>query len=242
MNNLTNISFFPEYAAICGITEKEIQESFKPELEKMSIRNKWTAQETHDRLKEYYDGYHFSEDNMVDIYNPYSLINALEQSKIRNYWAASGATSLLPKFVDNMELRLGNFDNCRIMCNTLELSDVTGGGASLFLYQSGYLTIKDSDEFGYILGFPNEEVGQALYEMVLPAFTLLEESEAQSLQTDLYAQLGTGQLNDAMKTLKALISDVPYSNKKLASMDMEERYRHTISTILAPYNICIRFL
>jgi len=158
LNNLTNISFMPEYAPICGITEEEIQENFKPELERMSSRNKWTTQETHDHLKEYYDGYHFSEDNMVDIYNPYSLINALDQSKIRNYWAASGATSLLPKFVDNMELRLKSFENCRIMRNTLELSDVTGGGASLFLYQSGYLTIKDSDEFGYILDFPNEEV------------------------------------------------------------------------------------
>lgn len=162
LNNLTNISFLPEYAAICGITEEEIGENFKPELERMNIRNKWTAQETHDHLKEYYDGYHFSEDNMVDIYNPYSLINALEQSKIRNYWAASGATSLLLKFVDNMELRLKSFENCRIMRNTLELSDVTGGGASLFLYQSGYLTIKDSDEFGYILDFPNEEVKQGL--------------------------------------------------------------------------------
>ena len=99
---------------------------------------------------------------MVDIYNPYSLINALEQSKIRNYWAASGATSLLPKFVDNMELRIGNFEKCFMMKNTLELSDVTGGGAERFLYQSGYLTIKESDEFGYTLGFPNEEVKQAL--------------------------------------------------------------------------------
>ena len=71
-------------------------------------------------------------------------------------------SSLLLKFVDNMELRLKSFENCRIMRNTLELSDVTGGGASLFLYQSGYLTIKDSDEFGYILDFPNEEVKQGL--------------------------------------------------------------------------------
>ena len=231
LNNLTNISFFPEYAAICGITEEEIQENFKPELEKMSLRNKWTAQETHDRLKEYYDGYHFSEDNMVDIYNPYSLINALEQSKIRNYWAASGATSLLPKFVNNMELRIGNFEKCFMMKNTLELSDVTGGGAELFLYQSGYLTIKESDEFGYTLGFPNEEVKQALYNMVLPALTLRKESDIQSNQSLLNRQLGLGQIDDAMKTLKALIADVPYSNKKLASMDMEERYRLIISTI-----------
>ena len=232
LNNLSNISFMPEYAAICGITEEEIKENFMPWLIQMGEANNWSAQETHDKLKAYYDGYHFSDDNMVDIYNPYSLVNALKQRKIKNYWASSGATSLLPKFVDNAELRMKNFEHCRIMRNTLELSDVAGGGAELFLYQSGYLTIKDSDEFGYILGFPNEEVRQALYEMVLPALTLREKSDIQSIQANLYAQLGTGQIDEAMKSLKALIADVPYSNKKLASMDMEERYRLIISTIL----------
>ena len=232
LNNLSNISFLPEYTPICGITEEEILENFMPEIEKMATRNKWSVQETHDRLKAYYDGYHFSEENMVDIYNPYSLVNALQQSRLSNFWAASGATSLIPKFVNNAELRLGDFDHCRILRNILEQSDVTGGGAALFLYQSGYLTIKDSDEFGYVLGFPNEEVKQALYEMVLPALTLREEGDSQSLQANLYYQLGTGQLAEAMKSMKALIADVPYSNKKLASMDMEERYRLIISTIL----------
>ena len=232
LNNLTNISFLPEYAPICGITEEEIQENFKPELEEMGNVNNWTPQETHDKLKDYYDGYHFSRRNMIDIYNPYSLINALSTQELSNYWAASGATSLIPKFVDNMELRLKNFEHCRIMRNTLELSDVSGGGAELFLYQSGYLTIKEYDEFGYVLGFPNEEVKQALYEMVLPTLTLREESDIQSLQADLYVQLGTAQIDEAMKSLKALIADVPYSNKKLDSMDMEERYRLIISTIL----------
>lgn len=232
LNNLTNISFLPEYANICGITEEEILTNFKPELEKMGEVNNWTLQETHDKLKAYYDGYHFSRRNMTDIYNPYSLINALSTQELSNYWAASGATSLIPKFVDNMELRLKNFENCRIMRNTLETSDVSAGGAELFLYQSGYLTIKKYDEFGYTLGFPNEEVKQALYDQVLPSLALRSESDLQSLQANLYAQLGTGETNEAMKTLKALIADVPYSNKKLASMDMEERYRLIISTIL----------
>ncbi len=203
LNNLTNISFLPEYTTICGITEKEIGENFQPELEAMAEFNHWTLQETHDRLKDYYDGYHFCRHNMVDIYNPYSLVKALSTKELGNYWAASGATSLLPKFVTNAELRLGDFENCSILRNTLELSDVTGGGAPLFLYQSGYLTIKDCDEFGYILGFPNEEVRQALYEMVLPALTMREESEIVSLQSVLYRQLGTGQLEEAMKSLKA---------------------------------------
>ena len=232
LNNLTNISFLPEYAAICGITEEEIGENFKPELERMAKVNEWTLQQTHDNLKDYYDGYHFSRRNMVDIYNPFSLLNALDTQDLSCFWVSSGATSMLPKFVDNMELRLRNFENCPILRKTLESSDVINGGAELFLYQTGYLTIKSSDEFGYFLGFPNQEVKQALYEVVLPSLTMKSESDIISLQGSLFRQLGTGQIADAMKTLKALVADVPYSNKKLASMDMEERYRLIISTIL----------
>ena len=232
LNNLTNISFLPEYAAICGITEEEIGQNFKPELERMAEVNGWTLQQTHDNLKDYYDGYHFSRRNMVDIYNPFSLLNALDTQDLSCFWVSSGATSMLPKFVDNMELRLRNFEHCPILRKTLESSDVINGGAELFLYQTGYLTIKSSDEFGYFLGFPNQEVKQALYEVVLPTLTMQSESDIISLQSSLYRQLGTGEIADAMKTLKALIADVPYSNKKLASMDMEERYRLILSTIL----------
>ena len=232
LNNLTNQSFNPQWATICGITEEEIKEKFMPELDDMAQYNGWTLQEAHDRLKNYYDGYHFSRRNMVDIYNPFSLIQALANKDIQNYWATSGATTLLPKFVDDMELRLKDFENCPIMRLTLETSDVTGGGPELFLYQSGYLTIKSSDEFGYTLGFPNEEVKQALYELVIPTLTMHKGQEASTLQAALVRQLGLCQLPDAMKSLKALIADVPYSNKKLASMDMEERYRLIISSIL----------
>lgn len=128
----------------------------------MAEANDWTLQQTHDNLKNYYDGYHFSRRNMVDIYNPFSLINALKSKELGNYWAMSGATSLLPKFVDNMELRLKDFEDCMLMKNTIEASDVTVGGAVLFLYQSGYLTIKSVEGNVYHLGFPNEEVKQAL--------------------------------------------------------------------------------
>ena len=215
LNNLSNISFEPEYAALCGITKEEMLRDFKPEINKLAD----------------YEGYHFSRRNMVDVFNPFSLINALADSDLKNYWASSGATSLLPKFVDDMELKLRDFDPCPIIRQTIETSDVTGGGAELFLYQSGYLTIKDYQMGVYILGFPNQEVRQALYETVLPALTLRNNSDIQSVQSGLLLALQLGNLPEAMKSLKALIADVPYSNKKLASMDMEERYRLVLSTI-----------
>ena len=231
LNNLSNISFEPEYAAICGITKEEVLLDFKPEINKLAEYEGWTYDEAVAQLTAYYDGYHFSRRNMVDVFNPFSLINALADSDLKNYWASSGATSLLPKFVDDMELKLGNFDPCTILRQTIETSDVTGGGAELFLYQSGYLTIKDYQMGVYILGFPNYEVRQALYETVLPALTLRGSGDVQSTQSGLFLALQLGNLPEAMKCLKALIADVPYSNKKLASMDMEERYRLILSTI-----------
>ena len=231
LNNLSNISFEPEYAAICGITKEEVLRDFKPEISKLASRNGWTFDEAVAQLTAYYDGYHFSHENMVDIFNPFSLINALADSKLRNYWASSGATSLLPKFVDDMEVRLADFDHSALLSTIIETSDVTGGGAELFLYQSGYLTIKGYQMGVYILGFPNNEVRQALYETVLPALALRSAGGIQSTQSGLFLALQLGNLPEAMKCLKALIADVPYSNKKLASMDMEERYRLIMSTI-----------
>ena len=231
LNNLANISFDAPYAALCGITKDEIKENFMSEIKMMGEQNGWTVEETIEQLKAYYDGYHFSHKNMVDVFNPFSLINALADNELRNYWAASGATSLLPKFVDDLDIRLKDFENCPIDGDTLETSDVSDGGAELFLYQSGYLTIKDYIEGVYLLGIPNYEVRKALYKIVVPALTMKNNSEVLSTQNRLQLAIKTGKLPEAMKCLKALIADVPYSNKKLASMDMEERYRFIISTI-----------
>ena len=231
LNNLSNISFAPEYAALCGITKEEVLNDFNPEVNKLATKNGWTFEEAVAQLTTFYDGYHFSHENMVDIFNPFSLVNALSDSSLKNYWASSGATSLLPKFVDDIEIRLKDFEKCPIDSDTLETSDVTGGGAELFLYQSGYLTIKGYVEGIYLLGIPNNEVRKALYKIVLPALTLKSNAQVVSTQNMLQYSLKMGDLSEAMECLKALIADVPYSNKKLASMDMEERYRLILSTI-----------
>lgn len=166
LNNLSNISFDPPYAAICGITKEEVVSNFVPEIEAMGVHNRWTPEETILQLKAYYDGYHFCKNSPVDIFNPFSLLNALADKELKNYWAASGATSLLPKFVCDMEIQLEHFDHCYIDRDTLETSDVSDGGTELFLYQSGYLTIKDYDEGVYTLGIPNFEVRKALKELL----------------------------------------------------------------------------
>ena len=202
LNHLTNISFLPLYAPLCGITEEEMVAYFAPEIKSLADKMDCNIEEVHNKLKSYYDGYHFSDENMTDIYNPFSLLNALSQQRLRNYWISSGATSMLNKFVNNMELRLRDFEDCYIDKNTLETSDVIDGGAELFLYQTGYLTIKDSDEYGYTLGFPNEEVTTALYKAVLPTLTQKDITDIVSVQSKLMRSLDYSDLDEAMKCMK----------------------------------------
>ena len=171
LNNLSNISFEPEYAAICGITKEELQNDFKPEIEKLADYENWTFDEAVAQLQAHYGGYHFSRKNMVDVFNPFSLIKALSLTKIDNYWNSSETAPLLPPLEISLENRLEDLGNCALMNTIIETADVSEGGAELFLYQSGYLTIKGYYERVYLLGFPNHEVRQALYEMVLPVHT-----------------------------------------------------------------------
>lgn len=99
-----------------------------------------------------------------------------------------------------MALRLQQFNHCTIMRQTLGTSDLTSDSAELFLYQSGYLNIVENDEFGYILGFPNEEVRQALNEVVLPVLTMRTNNDTQSLQGALLRLLCLG-LDENVKGL-----------------------------------------
>lgn len=182
LNNLTNISFIPQYAAICGITKQEIRDCFMPEIEAMAKKNGWTVEQTFDKLKYNYDGYHFSDENMVDVYNPFSLVIALSQGEIGNYWASSGTISILQKIVDNFGMEMEGLDNIFIMRDTLDNSDFTDGGEMLSLYLLGYLTIKNANESGYYLGIPNNEVRQTLYEIDIPTLSSLKHSRYRQLQ------------------------------------------------------------
>ena len=171
LNNLSFIGFDSEYAALCGITKEEAIRYFKPEINKLAACKGWTSDEAVMQLSSYYGGYHFSRRNKVEVFNPFCLINALADSDLKNYWLSSGTSPLLSKFEDDIKKRLKDFENCPILRNILETSDVTDGGAELVLYQLGYLTIKGYMDGIYLLGFPNSEVKKSLYETILPALT-----------------------------------------------------------------------
>ena len=193
INNLRNISFDGRYAALCGITEEELHTCLAGHIAQLAEARGMTVEETYARLKANYDGYHFSDENMVDLYNPFSLLNAIGSERISNYWASSGATTILTKFVPDLVERINEYsEDYRIDRDTLETSDITTNEYGLFMYQSGYLTIKSFNERSYTLGFPNAEVRDSLYKMVLPSVMMRDASRVRNLQLDLADALEAG--------------------------------------------------
>ena len=211
INNLTDITFFNEYADICGFTENELRTFLHSGIEKLGKENAWTFDEAVAQLKKFYDGYHFSK-KCPDIYNPYSLIRALDRSEISDYWFESGRPSfLISKLKDTNEPFSRIFQDSADE-STLTESDTAFSSPVSLLFQTGYLTIKgyDADNQEYLLGIPNTEVEKALFKGLLARFTGLEKKEATAEALRLVEFLKKGEPEKFIENLRIFLHSVPY--------------------------------
>ncbi len=211
LNNIKNISMNPQYASICGITEEEMEKYMHPGIEYMAQQLEITYEETLQKLKAQYDGYHFTWPS-PDIYNPYSLLNALEDCQIDNYWFGSGTPTYLIEMLRKFEIipeKIGGdyaqpfeFDT-----PTERLTSITP-----LLYQSGYITIKDGEDGAYLLEIPNKEVRVGLMQSLLPEYvTKQREAMANSTITKLYFNFKKGEIDEALTNLQEFLATIPYT-------------------------------
>lgn len=159
LNNLMDISLSSRFASICGITELELHQYFKEDIRLLGESQGMSPEDTLRELKQWYDGYHFS-DRSEDIYNPFSLLNTFAQRQFGSYWFETGTPTFLVELLKHCRYDLNRLTQEMAMADSLNGMDSMEENPVPILYQSGYLTIKDfNQEFRYYtLGFPNKEV------------------------------------------------------------------------------------
>ena len=159
LNNLNDISMDYRYADICGISEKDLHAYFDESVQEMAEANKMSKEECYARLKEYYDGYHFCEDS-EDIYNPFSLLSALNGKRFRDYWYETGTPTFVVKALQRGQFNLEDLTLEGVPASALGGVNADDSDPVPVLYQSGYLTIQSYDERweSYTLKYPNKEV------------------------------------------------------------------------------------
>jgi hypothetical protein len=228
LNQLVDISLDDRYSAICGITQTELKENFAPEITALSEKTRKTYEETLFELQKRYNGYHFSE-NLISVYNPFSLLNTFLTQKYRYYWFATGTPTFLAKALRNQDYEIRKFEDDDVYISAASIMDYRYENQNLvpLLYQTGYLTIKsyEQDEDVYVLGFPNEEVKYGFLNELLPAFVLTPIETGKFSVNYFLRQLKKGDIEKFMTSLKAFFADIPYDAIKEKHRD-EQYYQH----------------
>ncbi|MDE6238088.1 MAG: ATP-binding protein [Muribaculaceae bacterium] len=207
LNNISDISFDEDYAAVCGITEDELINNFQEGITRLSLKYNRSPEEELAELKRNYDGYHFS-DVSPDIYNPFSLLQVFAKRKYNNYWISSGAPTILAEQLKITDTDLEELIKTRCSQNALEGLDIETPRPIALVYQTGYLTIKKYDERRrlYHLGIPNEEVKQGFFEFLLPYYTSINEENVTPFIFDLIDEIESGDVNAFMTRMQSLFA------------------------------------
>ena len=216
LNQLCDISLDKTYSTICGISQNEMEESFKPEIQELAKETSLSYEECLSQLQQMYDGYHFHP-NGEGLYNPFSLINALFKKEFGNYWFETGTPTFLLKKLkeDNFDARKFSTDKISEFQDDLQDYRSDNPDPIPLFYQSGYLTIKSFDNKykKYRLGYPNNEVRYSFLRCLVPLFTY-QRNNASSLSVDEFCEdVQHGEINSFMTRFKSLFANLPYSTK-----------------------------
>jgi hypothetical protein len=241
LNNLLDITNLDEYASICGITTQELTANFQPGIHKMAEEWGCTEGEVVSKLREQYDGYHFTK-AMVDIFNPYSLLNAFYGNELGDYWFKTGTPTFV---IDMLKAHKGQWKfDIEEIDGTIpqSLSDFNmpleqADDPIPFLYQAGYLTIRSYDARSnrYVLGVPNAEVRIGLLRDLIPLYTSLASKEVYNTATDISLAMCDGDYDTALRLVQSFLAGVPFmegDREILANQERREAYYHRLLFII----------
>jgi len=210
LNNIKNISMDEPYAAICGITEDEMLIQMRDDIEQLAIKMEISPKDVLAKLKENYDGYHFTYPS-PDIYNPFSLLNAFADGKFNSYWFGSGTPTYLIKMLNKFGVGPSEIGCKEAKASAFDAPTETMTTITPLLYQSGYITIKDYDKELdiYTLDIPNKEVRLGLMESLLPYYITSHAEEATTMVAYLSRDIRNGDMDAALRRIQTFLSTVP---------------------------------
>ena len=229
LNNLEDISMRSQYFDVCGISEKELRANFEEEVKELAAKMEKSVDETYAALRENYDGYHFCKEAMPGVYNPFSLLNALKNSIIDQYWFETGTPTYLVELLKQHQYNLSGIEKEEVVSDVLNSVDMASTNPLPVIYQSGYLTIKGYDEEFelYKLGFPNKEVRQGFVRFLIPSYTNVDAVGSGFEISRFVRSLREGDIEGFMERLQSFLSACPYELEP-----QQERHFQSVMFIL----------
>ena len=209
MNNLMDISMHSKYADLCGYTQQEILDNFHENLI-------YTAEQLHisydhllDDVKYYYDGFSF--DGYTKVYNPFSIMLFLKNSKFDNYWYTSGSPTFIVKYMKQYCVDDPNvYDHVEIPKIDIDSHEIESTRPEAFLFQAGYLTIEEEHSDTFILRYPNYEVRKSIISMYLSSVYGIKNYP--TLGSCIWKFFETSDMDGIVRIFNEALSSVPFDD------------------------------
>ena len=237
LNNISNISMLPLYAGICGITEEELLTQMSGDIDALAEKLGKTREEAITALKEHYDGYHFTRQS-PDIYNPFSLLNAMDNGSLDYYWFSSGTPTYLIEMLRKFDVMPSKIGGTLAKQTSFDAPTENMTSIIPLMYQSGYLTIKDYDENLdiYRLDLPNTEIRVGLYESLLPEYMTTAADDGKVVVAQMSAFVNSGDMDGALQLLRDFLGTVPYCDNTAYEGHWQQML-YVIFALLSDYRI-----
>lgn len=236
LNNISNVSMDEPYAGICGITMEELTNQMQADVTQLSKQLHLSEEQTIQKLKNRYDGYHFTWPS-ADVFNPYSLLNAMDKGRLGSYWFESGTPTFVVNLLKKYNVAPSSIGREELMEDSFNIPIERALSYRPLLYQSGYLTIKGYDSFSgiYLIDIPNQEVRVGLMKSLLPGYIGKEYDSANTTIAKMGIALWRdNDMNTALSLLQAFLKTVPYCD----NTDYEGHYQqmlYIVFTLLGAY-------
>ena len=223
LNNLYNISMLPKYAALCGITQQELEDNFQEGISGLAQSQNISKDDVLQKLKRQYDGYHFAA-NSPGVYNPFSLLYAMDTEQIGNYWFATGTPTFLVNMIRKFHTDITKIDGSLASAQEFDAPTEDMHSILPLFYQSGYITIKDYDPIldSYTLGFPNEEVKVGLLYTLVPYYVDRDTNLTRNTVGQMYLALRRDDIDEALDIARSFFAGIPYEEGTLKDAPTSE--------------------
>ncbi len=232
-NQPDDISMDERYEALCGITEEELYTTFDEPIKAMAARYKVSEDEMKYKLKRKFDGYHFSS-NMLDIYNPFSILNSLSKKKLSDFWFRTGTPTYLVRLLSHFRENLNELTGKYYPTSSFVDYRADVEAPLPMIYQSGYLTIKDwnMNTDSYLLDFPNDEVENGFLTLVAASY-LKPKEQTGAFVLQVVNAMDAGDCDQLEKLLTSFFASIPYNQRRKDNEREKERYfQYTFYLIL----------
>ena len=226
-NQPEDISMSKFYDTLCGITQEELEHYFSEAIAGLAEVYRCNVEEMKQLLKRRYDGYHFSS-RLVDVYNPFSILNVFKSMEMKDYWFSTGTPTYLLRLLSHSDKNMDELAGEYYKSNVFMDYKATVEKPLPMIYQSGYLTIKDyrQQRDTFLLDYPNDEVKNGFVTLVASEYLKNPETSVNSWIEDVLDALEDGAPEALRKLMTGFLAGIPYTMRRKEDERERERYFH----------------